>query len=220
MHSKTHANAPDSVIAEATLLASARNDDREAYAALILRFVPPMTRTIRATLLKTRRFERTREHEVSDLLHEVCVRLWERGPRVLERCEPVSGLTLECLFRTVAQSVARSHLRSGRRSAWAEWPSDDEQLSKASVVRPEETLLARDRLRRLFGRSGDGRTCAIVHALYCEGRSLDEVCATFAVTRNAVYCAIRRFRESARALETQAGPRYSSVRRSEAGART
>jgi DNA-directed RNA polymerase specialized sigma24 family protein len=201
------------------LLASARNDDREAYAALILRFLPQMTGTLRTTLLKSRRFGHAREDEVSDLLHEVCVRLWERGPRVLEACEPDSGLTLECLFRTVAQSVARSHLRSGRRSAWAELPSDDAEWSQAGVVRPEETLLARDRLRRVFGRSGDGRTCAIMHALYCEGRSLDEVCSTFAITRNAVYCATRRFRESAQALEARARPRYSPVRHSEAGAR-
>ncbi len=218
MHSKTQSNVTDSE-PDAALLASARNRNREAYAALILRFMPHMSRTIRATLLKASRFGHAREDEVSDLLHEVCMRLWERGPQFLESWEPVSGLTLECLFRTVAQSVARSHLRSGRRSGWAEWPSDEGELSKASEARLEETLLARDRLRRVFGRSGDERTCAILHALHCEGRSLAEVCVAFAVTRNAVYCATRRFRQSAHSLEAETRPRYSQRRHRESGAR-
>jgi DNA-directed RNA polymerase specialized sigma24 family protein len=209
--SNTHTNQPDTTLFENALSGGLRQEHQAAYAALILRFMPQMTGTIRATLARTRYYgSGARSDDVSDLLHDVCVRLWERGPKFLEAWQEDRDLTLECLFRSAAQRVALSHVRSGRRSAWAERPSSDEVLSRATTGRVEETLVARDRLRRVFRRSRDRRACAMLHALYVEGRSLDEVCAAFSVTRNAVYCATRRFRASAQELEIE---RRSSYRR-------
>ncbi len=148
-----------------------------------------MARGIRWTL-SSRRCHRT---DPQDLLHDVVLTLIERGPESLAGWDPSKG-TLECFFRVVASGLARSFLRSGRRSGWAEIPSEDAIQQATSSACLEDALVARDSLARSFGRVRDARTRAILEAIYVDGRRLDEVCETWSMSVNAVYCTQKRFR--------------------------
>jgi DNA-directed RNA polymerase specialized sigma24 family protein len=193
-------NAPN-----AELCAVARGGNQQAYAELVLRFRPQMRASLRAALARSRHWTRNRADDIPDLLQELQVLLLRQGPRFLSTAKDgVDDVPPEARFRAAAKRVARSYLRSGRRSAWAELPGADDIEALTVTDRTEEVLLARDSLRRTFsGVSGRGQgSAAIVHALYVEGRALDEVCLSWRVSRNSVYCATRRFRAHARALAT------------------
>lgn len=183
----------------------ARNGDRAAYAAVVLRHSPQMRASLRTILGRSRHWTHARPEDIADLLQDLHVLLLSRGPSFLglEKDGPVLGV--EVAFRVAATRVARSYLRSGRRSAWAELPSAGDVETLAVAERTEEALQARDRLRRAFGAVGGGRSQAIVCALYVEGRSLDEVCDSWRVTRNSIYSAAKRFRANVKALEADDG---------------
>jgi RNA polymerase sigma factor (sigma-70 family) len=177
----------------------AQAGDHSAYARLILDFSPQIHASLGLAVARSRHWTRSRKDDVSDLLQEALLFLLVRGPAVVKRWHKDSEVPIEATFRLVATRIARSYLRSGRRSAWAELPSEDDGEFKAAE-RTEEALLARDSLRRLFAGSCSPRSLAIVRALYVEGRTLDEVCRSWRVNRNTVYCTTRRFRARAKTL--------------------
>lgn len=185
----------------------ARNGDRAAYAALVLRHSPQMRASLRAIVARSRHWTRARPEDIPDLLQELHVLLLSRGPGFLACGADSPEVDVELAFRVAATRMARSYLRSGRRSAWAEIPSTGDVEVLAVAERTEEALLARDRLRRAFMGTGVARAQAIVRAIYIEGQSLDEVCQCWRVTRNSVYCTAKRFRAYVRALEATEGRR-------------
>jgi DNA-directed RNA polymerase specialized sigma24 family protein len=189
------------------LWALARGGDRAAYAALVLRFSPQMRASLRGVVGRSRHWTRARPEDIADLLQELHVLLLSRGPAFLDPSVSDSNSGIEVAFRLAAKRVARSYLRSGRRSAWAESPSADDVNELATSEEPDQALQARDRLRRAFAAAGGSRGRAIVQALYVEGRTLDEICQCWHVSRNSIYCVATRFRAHVKALEAGEGYR-------------
>jgi DNA-directed RNA polymerase specialized sigma24 family protein len=196
MTMNTHlANAPSAELCEV-----ARRGNQAAYAELVLRFSPQMRASLRSTIARSRHWGRDRPEDVSDLLQELMLLLLTQGPAFLGSGEGGGEVPTEARFRTAASRLARSYMRNGRRSAWAELPSTGDIDLLAGPERTEDVLAARDSLRRTFAGVGVGTARAIVHALYVEGRDLDEICRAWQISRNSVYCATRRFRAHARTL--------------------
>jgi RNA polymerase sigma factor (sigma-70 family) len=188
--------------ATADLTQHALRGDAEAFASLVGYFSGDMRRTIHATLAKSRHWNRSvGPDDVSDVLQDVVLMLLERGPKWLAGWEPSLGLSLVGSFRWTACRAARSYLRSGRRSRWAEIASDDEVLARSGREHDTEAALAaRDELRRWWATRPSDQARNILLALYVEQLPVDEICARWSLSPNAVYCATRRSRSDKKSL--------------------
>lgn len=199
------------------LLRDTRRGDTRAFALLVAHFAVEMRRTIHATLAQSRHWKRSiGPDDVSDVLQDVMLLLLERGPAWLDKWEPSLGLSLAGSFRWAANRAARSYLRSGRRSRWAETACEDHVLADAVVEHcTEAALTARDELRRWWAACPSDRSRNILLALYVDQMPIDEICARWSITTNAVYCATRRSRPRNKSLAARLSVKVETVGRHE-----
>jgi hypothetical protein len=108
--------------------------------ALVLRLSPVVQRRICRPLLSSRAAHgrSVQRSEVLDLTQQILLLLFERDSRVLRSWDPERGLSLASFVGLVAEREAKAILRSGRRSAWAERPTSDDDLSACVAIDPHE----------------------------------------------------------------------------------
>ncbi|AKF04564.1 RNA polymerase sigma factor [Sandaracinus amylolyticus] len=184
-----------------TLVEAALARDPAACRALITRLTPILRARVARVLGKhaARRGRPAERQEVLDLIQEIFVVLLDRDGRVLRSWDPERGLSLANFVGLVAEREASAFLKSGRRSAWAEAPTEDLALhgETEADAGPEPSLAARQLLERLAERLRErlsARDFALFHALYVQEREIDDVAETFSMTSNALYTFRSRLR--------------------------
>lgn len=128
--------------------------------------------------------------DVDDLAHDVFLVLFDREGRVLQAWDPARGLSLRNFVGLIAQREAGAILRSGRRSAWAEDPTQDDVQLGVEGHTPERQLAAREELGLLLERLRERlspRGLMLFEALFSDHQAVEQVCARFGMTPNAVY---------------------------------
>jgi RNA polymerase sigma-70 factor (ECF subfamily) len=128
--------------------------------------------------------------DVDDLAHDVFLVLFDGGGRVLQAWDPERGLSLRNFVGLVAQREAGAILRSGRRSAWAEDPTQDDVQLAVERHTPEREVAAREELALVLERLHERlspRGLLLFEALFSDQQAVEQVCERFAMTANAVY---------------------------------
>jgi RNA polymerase sigma-70 factor (ECF subfamily) len=143
--------------------------------------------------------------DVDDLAQDVFLRLFEESGRVIASWDPARGLSLENFAGLVAERLAISSLRTGKRSAWREDEADEEALAAVPSVEagPAEEVASVDFMGRLHERLRETLTPLGMHLfnlLYVEERSVEEVCAATELSADAVYAWRSRLRRTAQSL--------------------
>jgi RNA polymerase sigma-70 factor (ECF subfamily) len=146
--------------------------------------------------------------EVLDLTQQILLLLFDRDGRVLRSWDPGRGLTLANFVGLVAEREARAILRSGRRSAWAERPSVEDDVSVLAVEDRdfEDHVVARDELGRLWHQlEGElsPRGLELFRALLIEQLSIEETSARFDMSSNALYTFRSRLRQRVHAIRCE-----------------
>jgi RNA polymerase sigma-70 factor (ECF subfamily) len=186
---------------DVALVARALDGDAAARHALVLRLLPVVQRRVCRPLASfgAARAHRVERHEVLDLSQQVLLLLFDKGSRVLRAWDPSRGLSLLNFVGLVAEREAKAILRSGRRSAWAENATSDEDLAGAS--RDERTLeddvVSREELAKIWHRLEQQlspRGIELFRALLIEQLSIEEVAETFDMSHNALYTFRSRLR--------------------------
>jgi RNA polymerase sigma-70 factor (ECF subfamily) len=142
---------------------------------------------------------------VDDLSQDVFLRLFEDQGRVLRTWDPERGLSLENFAGLVAERLAISSLRSGKRNPWREDEAEDEVLAAApsGEATPAEAVASADFMGRLHDRLRETLTplgMRLFDLLYVEERSVEEVCTATALSADAVYAWRSRLRRTAQGL--------------------
>ena len=163
-----------------------------ACRALLAQLAPLVRQRVAKVLLRfaARSGRAPSPADVDDLAHDVFVVLFDRDGRVLKAWDPQRGLSLRNFVGLVAQREATAILRSGRRSAWAEDPTQDDVQLGVEDHTPERQAAAREELALVLERLRDRlspRGLLLFEALFSDHQTIDEVCARFSMTPNAVY---------------------------------
>jgi RNA polymerase sigma factor (sigma-70 family) len=179
----------------------------EGDAAACERLVFALTPIIQARVVRCIRVRRgngvpTHRAEVLDLVQDVLLHLFEQNCRVLRRWDPKRA-SLATFVGLVAESLARSLLRTGKRTGRLEDPFDDESLELVGVPDSfEQAMLDRQFLQALLARLetklGEKRM-RLFRRLFVEERSTEEVAAEFEMSPNAIYSARSRLRDEVHA---------------------
>src|SRR5687767_9203125 len=121
--------------ADADLVRRALDGEAAARHALVLRLGPVVQRRVCRPLASSRAApgRGVERSEVLDLTQQILLLLFDRDSRVLRSWDAGRGLTLANFVGLVAEREAKAILRSGRRSAWAERPSGDDDASVHAV---------------------------------------------------------------------------------------
>lgn len=172
--------------------------DRAAAAALMRVLAPAVHARVLRVLRRRAGEAPVRREDVLDGVQDVFVVLLERDARVLRAWRPSGGLSLVNFVGLVAERETISFARSGRRSAWAEAPTEEECLEHLQgshrIECQVETRHLLDRVLDHLYQALSPRGLALFRALYLEERELAEVCEQFDMTRTAMYSFRHRLR--------------------------
>ena len=147
-------------------------------------------RVVRVLARDSRAGGAVRRQHLLDLVQDVFVLLLERQGRVLRAWDPGRGLSLEGFVGLVAEREALTFRRVGRRSAWAENPTDDIADGHDERPSPEASAEAREQLQLLLDYLSERlspHAAQLFEALYANNLPLAEVCSRFGMTADAVY---------------------------------
>jgi RNA polymerase sigma factor (sigma-70 family) len=190
------------------LVTAALAGQREAVARLVARLTPVIQARVARSVLKFKPRSGQVRQDVDDLAQEVFMRLFEERGRVLQSWDPGRGLSLENFAGLVAERLAISSLRTGKRNPWREDEADEEALAAmpSAQAGPAEEVASADFLGRLHERLRETLTPLGMHLfnlLYVEERSVEEVCAATELSADAVYAWRSRLRRTAETLYQQ-----------------
>ena len=163
---------------------------REAFLGRVTEVVRLRVGRVLARASRRREQLDLRRRELLDLMQDVFVALLDRDAKVLAAWDPERGLTLEGFVGLVAEREALAFLRSGRRSAWAEQPTDDLVDDVSPDVSPELQAAAKEQLSLLFDYLSERLSpqgALVFEALYVTHSPLEDICARFSMTPVAVY---------------------------------
>jgi RNA polymerase sigma-70 factor (ECF subfamily) len=165
--------------------------DPQASRALVHALMPGIQARIHAVLSRSGRATPSRE-SVAEYAQEVFLALFENDCRVLRSWDPERGASLKTFVNLVAERVVLGILRSGRRSAWLEDPTEDATIEvlAGDTQSLEVPIGDRDHLRKLLDAlkiALPPRGVALFIALYAEERDIEDVARQFEMTPNAVY---------------------------------
>jgi RNA polymerase sigma-70 factor (ECF subfamily) len=166
--------------------------DATACRALIAQLAPVVRQRVAKMLLQSagRSGRSPSAADVDDLAHDVFVVLFDCDGRVLKAWDPQRGLSLRNFVGLVAQREASAILRSGRRSAWAEDPTHEDVQLGVEAHTPERQVAAREELGFVLERLRERlspRGLLLFEALFSDHQAVEQVCARFGMTPNAVY---------------------------------
>ena len=182
---------------ERALLARSLAGDAAATRALVGLLAPVVQARVARTLVRRRAASAGRDlrQEVKDLTQDVFAVLFDSDGHVLRAWDPTRGLTLVSFCGLVAEREAASILRSGRKNPWKESATelDDLERELAHVSHAGDAELqvsSREQLARLVDRLREAlspRGLELFHRLVVEEESVEAVCASTGMTRDAVY---------------------------------
>lgn len=195
---------------DAQLVRRAVEGEAAARHALVLRLSPVVQRRVCRPLASSSaaRGRRVERHEVLDLTQQILLLLFEHDSRVLRSWDPGRGLSLANFVGLVAEREARAILRSGRRSAWAERPTSEDDLSAFAADDQvlEDHVGSRQELRKIWHRLEEQlspRGIELFHALLIEQLSIDEIAERFNMSSNALYTFRSRLRQQVQLIRQQ-----------------
>jgi DNA-directed RNA polymerase specialized sigma24 family protein len=191
----------------AELLSRALGGDADAMRSLVSSVLPVVEARAVYALRRApgARLGRDVHQEVDDLAQEVFAALFAEQGRALRLWDPTRGLSFKNFVGLLAARQIATIMRTGRRSPWTEEPTDDESLDFAAG--PSQALEAMIGSRELFAvllervrEEVSPRGMHLFHALVVEERPVEDVCADFEMTRDAVYAWRSRLLATARKL--------------------
>ena len=190
------------------LVTAALAGQRDAVARLVARLTPVIQARVARCVLKFKPRSGQVRQDVDDLAQDVFMRLFEERGRVLQSWDPGRGLSLENFAGLVAERLAISTLRTGKRNPWREDEADEEALAAmpSAETGPAEEVASADFMGRLHERLRETLTPLGMHLfnlLYVEERSVEEVCAATELSADAVYAWRSRLRRTAQNLHQQ-----------------
>ena len=192
---------------DAKILAAALTGDRDAINALIDRLAPVVQIRV-ARALRRRGIPKGRDvrQEMQDLVQDVFARLFARDAKALRDWDPNKGASLQTFVGVIADREVISTLRTAKRSPFTEEPTDPaEQRRVSTAPRPDEHAAARQSLDRLLDSLAAKLSplgYRVFELLWCEERSVEDVCAELDLSRDAVYAWRSRIRKLARELSS------------------
>ncbi|MBK8258259.1 MAG: sigma-70 family RNA polymerase sigma factor [Polyangiaceae bacterium] len=191
------------------VLDNALAGDRSAVRELIANLRPVVQTAVVGVLARSRGSARGRPlaQEVDDFVQEVFARLFASDAKELRRWQPAVA-PLETFVRGIAYCDAVSILRNRTTSPYTEDPIEPEQFDPIpkSEPTPETRAISRDALLRLVDaiRNGLGpRGAAVFELLILRERPVEEVCATLAMSEDAVYAWRSRIGKKAREIQLE-----------------
>jgi DNA-directed RNA polymerase specialized sigma24 family protein len=191
---------------DAELVRAALTRSPSACRQLVSRLTPVVHRRVAQvwTALAPWRGPAVERNQLLDLTQQMLLLLFDNDGRVLARWDANLGLSLENFVGLVAEREVATILRSGRRSAWAETPTEDDVLALgADEVEPERRLASRDelvRIWRIVEERLSPRGIALLRALVIEELPIEQAAQEFGMSNASLYT----FRSRARALMQQA----------------
>lgn len=191
------------------LVAMVLAGDQAARHRFVVQLSPIVRHRVGRVLLHVRRGN-TQRQDVLDLIQDVFVVLLRDNGKVLASWRHADGLSLHNFVGLVAEREAAAILRSGRRSAWAEEPTDDVCDTSAFLATPEGQVGARQELELLAAFVSERlspRALELFRALFVNNEALDDVCSRFSMTPTSVYA----FRSRVRTLVAQWHEAVSSL---------
>jgi RNA polymerase sigma factor (sigma-70 family) len=199
------------------LINAALSRDPKACRTLITQLAPVVRQRVAKMLLQSaaRSGRAPTPADIDDLAHDVFVVLFDREGRVLKAWDPQRGMSLRNFVGLVAQREAAAILRSGRRSAWAEDPTQDDVQLGVEVHTPERQAAAREELGLVLERLRDRlspRGLLLFEALFSDQQSVEQVCQHFEMTPNAVYSFRNRLQSLVAEIQVELRGRTSDVR--------
>ncbi len=178
--------------------------------ALVLRLSPVVQRRVCRPLASSSaaRGRRVDRQEVLDLTQQILLVIFDHDSRVLRSWDPERGLSLANFVGLVAEREAKAILRSGRRSAWAEKPTSEDDVSALAVDDRalEDHVVSRQELQRIWHRLEEQlspRGIELFHALMIEQLSIEEIAERFNMSSNALYTFRSRLRQQVQAIRQQ-----------------
>jgi RNA polymerase sigma-70 factor (ECF subfamily) len=167
--------------------------DPEARRALVLATLPVVqARVARVLSRRGARDGRSVRQEVEDLTQEVYASLFEDDGRVFRAWDATRGLSLANFCGLVAEREASTILRSGRRSPWADTPTEADVFDRASHGRDdvEAVVSSREQLERLVDAvrvSLSPLGLVMFERLVVSGEPVDRIAESSGMTIDAVY---------------------------------
>jgi RNA polymerase sigma-70 factor (ECF subfamily) len=170
--------------------------------------------------------------ETEDLCQETFALLFAHNARVLKTWDETKGLSLKNFVGLIAERVALSWFRTGRKNAWRETPMDEIDLKKSadsgledhrenrvlsqSPGSPESHVANRQALEKVISRLKEElppNGLQVFFLIYVEGKSTEEVCDIMNLKIDTVYSWRSRLLKRTHALLTElhAEPRAVSV---------
>lgn len=181
----------------------ALSGDRAAMRRLVGQLRPAVQATVAWTLTRhAPSGRRDTRQEVGDLVQEVFLALLADGGRLLRMWDPARGKTLVGFVRLIARQQVLAILRSGRRNPWTEDPTEAQSIERSSPATPsaarrvESAAMLQRLLVHLQG-SLSARGWLLFEALYVQQKSVEQVCAAFEMSTDAVYAWRSRLRKAA-----------------------
>jgi RNA polymerase sigma-70 factor (ECF subfamily) len=178
--------------------------------ALVLRLSPVVQRRVCRPLASSRAAHgrSVQRSEVLDLTQQVLLLLFDRDSRVLRSWAPERGLSLANFVGLVAEREAKAILRSGRRSAWAEKPTSEDDVSAFALDDRalEDHVVSREELQKLWHRLEEQlspRGLELFQALLIEQLSIEELAERFDMSPNALYTFRSRLRQQVQEIRRQ-----------------
>lgn len=144
--------------------------------------------------------------DVLDLTQDVFLALLDNDGRVLRSWKPERGLSLQNFVGMVAERRVGAVMRSGRRSGWAEDPTEQSALQDSVAVADEPKLESRELLAKMLERMRQTlspRGLSIFEALIVRERPPEEVARSQDISVEAVYMWRSRLRKTARDIEAE-----------------
>lgn len=175
------------------LVEGAIKDEAGAWEALVDRLTPVIHNQVAQVLLRKRGHQSVRRQDILDYKQDVFVLLLERNHQVLRTWNPARGASLSTFAGLVARRLTLSALRTGRRGAWLEDPTEDGEVAPNAVAEtpsPESLALDRRTLETILDRLYEllsPQKMALFLALHRDERPIAEVSHEFEMSPNAIY---------------------------------
>jgi len=196
--------------ADVDLVRRAVEGESAARHTLVLRLSPVVQHRVCRPLASTRatRGRSVQRSEVLDLVQQILLLLFDRDSRVLRSWDPSRGLSLANFVGLVAEREAKAILRSGRRSAWAENPTSEDDVAVLAVDDRalEDHVVSREELTKVWHRLEEElspRGLELFRALLIEQLSIEEISDRFDMSPNALYTFRSRLRQQVHDIRRQ-----------------
>jgi DNA-directed RNA polymerase specialized sigma24 family protein len=189
------------------VLARALTGDSAGTLALIEALAPIVRARAYGVLAGRGAQSRSRDvrQELDDFAQDILCALFADDARLLRRWDKARGLSLPNYVGLVTERHVRHVMRSGRRSPWSAdaTEADALELVAGTTREPEGDIASREIFARLWAQLKDELTprgLMLFQLLVVEEKPVEDICATYAMTPDAVYAWRSRMMKRVRVL--------------------